>query len=1038
VGSPDFDNTRESRTLGGTTWQELARAPLDDDPLALRSALWDRTERVWHQAQERYANLRSEVQMAAPRGDSSADFSAAGPVRLERPLAVLEIDLEAWRARLVRHAALFLDHPRLVGARVDLEVTTTDRYLVDTGGTRVVTSAPSVRLSVYAETKAEDGMELYLAEVWDRSGPSGLPGEAEVATVIRRLIGNLEALRTAPVTEPYTGPAILLNRAAGVFIHEIFGHRVEGHRQKSDEEGQTYTAKLGERIMPPFLDVYDDPTLTTYAGEDLKGNYEVDDEGVRPERVDLVVQGVLRAFLMSRSPIAAQSFSNGHGRRESGYRPVARQGNLIVQSSKSISYNKLRLQLIDLVKKQKKPYGLIFADISGGFTLTGRSLPQSFKVEPLLVWRVYPDGRPDELVRGVDLVGTPLTSLSRIVAAGDDPAVFDGWCGAESGQVPVSAAAPSLLVSELEVEKRRTSPLAGPLLEPPPRSRPVEEGGDPVLAAMEDELTRSMDDLYLPEGDRPYHLRYTITDRNAWILRAYFGALTIDLPTRDRTLTAELRVGDTRVDNTRFVTLNRGPWRPEQEDLPVAADYGSVRQGLWQATDRAFKDAVARLAAKRSWLRQSAPKDRPEDYSTDRPLRSLVPGPPPGLDRDIWRDRLRAATARFRDDPLVGDAQAQLQTDASVRRMLDSDGGLVRAPLALFELVLSARGRASDGSPQVVYRLWRTPDPTELPDESALAAAADTLRDELHTLLTAPEGEPYIGPLLLTGEASGAFLAQVLAAGLANPRGPEFEEDTFARFFDDAGALGRRLNRRVLPEDVQVRDDPALERWAGRSLLGHYTVDEEGLPAVPLEVVTDGWLRTLPMSRTPTRERTGSNGHGRAAFGLPVLGKPSTLLVESTAPQSEAGMRALLRELAERSQLPYVLVAERLHDPVVQGRFDREGLVQQRLEDSPAANPMLVRRLWLDGRVEMVRGYRFEGVDARTLRDIAALGDTPHLVQALLDGASGDGVPISVIAPDLLLEEVALTPMGGRRPVPLPLGRPMPASGTERGRSGTW
>jgi len=170
--------------------------------------------------------------------------------------------------------------------------------------------------------------------------------------------------------------------------------------------------------------------------------------------------------------------SNGHGRRQLGYAPVARQGNLIVSSTKAVSNAELRQKLIDLVKQQNKPFGLLIDDIAGGFTFTGRGQPQAFQVLPLVVYKVFPDGRPDQLVRGVDIVGTPLVSLTKIVATGDTPEVFNGYCGAESGSVPVAAAAPAILISELEVQKKESSTDKLPIL-PPPAHDPEAGGPKP-------------------------------------------------------------------------------------------------------------------------------------------------------------------------------------------------------------------------------------------------------------------------------------------------------------------------------------------------------------------------------------------------------------------------------------------------------------------------------------------------------------------------------------------------------------------------------
>jgi len=278
---------------------------------------------------------------------------------------------------------------------------------------------------------------------------------------------EMEGLVKAPLNEPSVGPALLTGRAAAVFFHEVFGHRAEGHRQKDISEGQTFAKKVGEPILPDFLSIVDDPTEKKEGHEDLLGYYRFDDEGVSSHEVVLVDHGVLKNFEMSRSPLADFPHSNGHGRRQLGATPVSRQGNLIVKSNKTVTNAQLRAKLIELVKAQNKQYGLLIDDIAGGFTFTGRGQPQAFQVQPLVVYKVFADGRPDELVRGVDIVGTPLAALTKIVATGDTPEVFNGYCGAESGSVPVSAVAPAILTTELEVQKKQADTDAPPILPPP-------------------------------------------------------------------------------------------------------------------------------------------------------------------------------------------------------------------------------------------------------------------------------------------------------------------------------------------------------------------------------------------------------------------------------------------------------------------------------------------------------------------------------------------------------------------------------------------
>lgn len=476
VGSQELDSTHEIR---GGNWQDnnpsrrIVEFPIEDDPPAIRAAIWAETEYQFQKAQERYTKVLSNRQVKVTEEDTSADFSSTSPQKYSETVSATPIDTLRWRTILAR-ASEYLTHFDFVyDSGVNFAVTDRATYQVNSEGSRLLHENHYLRLDLNVSGMAQDGMELYRYESFSAATVDHLPDEATVMQAADRITQELKGLISAPLVEPYIGPAILRNRASGVFFHEIFGHRIEAHRQKSASEGQTFTKKVGELILPEFISVYDDPTLPNYRGTDLRGYYRFDDEGTPAQRVPIVEKGILRNFLTSRSPIANFPTSNGHARRECGYDAVSRQGNLIVESSKSVSYAKLREMLIDECKRQAKPYGLVFDDISGGFTMTNRAMPQAFKVIPLLVYRVYADGRPDEIVRGVDVVGTPLTSFSKILMTADDGAVFNGTCGAESGWVPVAAVSPSILVSEIEVEKRQKEQEKPPILPPPTR-----EGGE--------------------------------------------------------------------------------------------------------------------------------------------------------------------------------------------------------------------------------------------------------------------------------------------------------------------------------------------------------------------------------------------------------------------------------------------------------------------------------------------------------------------------------------------------------------------------------
>jgi len=474
VGSPAMDNTHNENRDSGITSGAL---PLADDRDAIARTLWELTDREYRRATPAYAKVMTNKSVDAAEEDKSPDFSEeAAQAHVETPSAPIAFNQKEWEEKLRKYSALFRKYPEIYNSTVTLQVEQTTSYFVSSEGSKVETPGLMARLVVEATTRADDGMDLVRVETFESSKPDSLPTEKELIAKEEKMASDLKALRGAPLAEPFDGPALLSGRAAAVFFHEVLGHRLEGHRQRGDTEGQTFTKKVNQPVLPAFLSVYDDPTLGTINGVPLSGTYSHDDEGVPSQRVPLIQDGILKNFLMSRMPITNFSKSNGHGRHQAGFMPTGRQGNLIVQSSKTVKDSEMRAQLIDEVKRQGKPYGLYFEDVQGGFTLTTRELPQAFQVLPVIVWRVYPDGRPDQLVRGVDIVGTPLASLNRILLTGDKTEVFNGICGAESGSVPVSASAPAMLFSEMEVQKRSASRERPPIL-PAPGFEELSGGG---------------------------------------------------------------------------------------------------------------------------------------------------------------------------------------------------------------------------------------------------------------------------------------------------------------------------------------------------------------------------------------------------------------------------------------------------------------------------------------------------------------------------------------------------------------------------------
>ncbi|MEK6606208.1 MAG: metallopeptidase TldD-related protein [Myxococcota bacterium] len=472
VGGYDLDNTvpeSEAAMMGvAEGYEPDADAPLDDDPASLRAALWLITDYRYKRAlKQLHAKRADGVTRVAP--EPLPSFSHEASSRHADPPR--PIDIKGAAARLGpqarRLSALVAARPHVLDSRVRMGVRRTVRFYVNSEGSAIVTDRPLWQVTVDVVGRADDGMLLEHGFTVYAPSADELPSEDVLAAKVERVVAELDALRRAPALDPYTGPAILMPQAAGVFFHETVGHRLEGERQNDEHEGRTWSGQVGHPVLPSFLGVEDDPTLERADGVPLNGRYVYDDEGVRARRVPLIDGGRLAGYLLSRTPVRGFIGSNGHGRAEGDGDPMARMGNLIVTSTRTVPLAKLRAMLLDEVRRRGKPFGLILDDVQGGNTNTATYGYQAFKGVPRIVRRIDASSGAETLVRGVELVGTPLSAVGKIIATSDTPGVFNGFCGAESGYVPVSTVAPAILLGEIELQRQELPRERPPILPPP-------------------------------------------------------------------------------------------------------------------------------------------------------------------------------------------------------------------------------------------------------------------------------------------------------------------------------------------------------------------------------------------------------------------------------------------------------------------------------------------------------------------------------------------------------------------------------------------
>ncbi|RED91770.1 TldD/PmbA family protein [Marinoscillum furvescens] len=464
VGSYEQDHSGGASNHQGMGGFGAMRLPLNDSPEAIRQAVWLAADLKYKTAMQAFLMRdKSEEQQ-------KKDFTRAEPTQyLEKPKTyqISQETINEWSEAITGWSSIFKEHKDLVEGSVSVRFTWGTYYFLSTEGADIRQNQSNAEIQIAASIRSEDGNIIPLHKSYFAADLWNLPAYEEVATDIEEMTEKLLQLQNAPLAEPYAGPAIFSGGASGVFFHEIFGHRIEADRLTKNDDAQTFKDKIGKRILPKFLNVTCDPTLQSIEGEYLSGTYTYDDQGVKSQKVTLVENGILKDFLRSRKPLFTGEKSNGHARAQAGLTPMSRQSNLLVTSSNQVSDEKLRKALIKVCKKQKREFGLFIEQVAGGYTMTNRYTPNAFHINPTVVYKVYTDGRPDELVRGVDLIGTPLTMFSEIEATGTQRETFYGYCGAESGYVPVTATSPAIFVGKIETQKKPEVNIDSPILTEP-------------------------------------------------------------------------------------------------------------------------------------------------------------------------------------------------------------------------------------------------------------------------------------------------------------------------------------------------------------------------------------------------------------------------------------------------------------------------------------------------------------------------------------------------------------------------------------------
>lgn len=885
--------------------------PLDsDNEHAIKEAIWTGMKKQYKEGKEAYQKYMTSRKTNKSDLDTIPSFAQA-PTEIyyekpysEKETAIDEIYFEKYLNDVSR---IFKEYEELTTGNAALDYRIVRTTIVNTEGTVVAQNRKSFVVTMQATAKADDGTDCTLNESFFAYSADRLPNKAEMEEKARDLANRVMALSKAPVADAYAGPAILSGKAAAVLFHEVLGHRLEATR--SEFINNNLAGFQDKQMTSSSIQLYMDPTLKTYKGRDLDGFYLYDDEGVKAQRVQCIENGCLKQYLTSRTPAGEFNTSNGHARAEAGKNPSPRQSNLIVETTEPYSEAELRGMLIAELKRQGKEYGYFFRNVDGGFTNRGSFRNTNlFNVNPTEVYKVFADGRKDQLVRGVTLIGTPLTVFTNIKAAGGESQVFSGYCGSVSGKVPVSGTSPYIYVSLIETQgKKEFNNTKSDIISSPKDERPasaVTDGqlSDVIFSAMEDEMKHVYKELSEEQKAEPLLIDYVLCHSRYSQAVASAGACTgiTNYGTANRVM-ADVILGDSMI-TSKIEIDNRQPTYIHQE-----MDYASIRKALRKESIKAYTSAVENLDNKKNKLNDSP---KPEKEISVPEFRKLPPTEWIGrsaVNENTSIDTMKHLAERlskvFLDYPELMNHKVYIRQRRFDHYRLTSEGQKIMIPESQLTIFADADIKTNNGlciTKEYRRHVSRIED---LPSEKDIA---DELRQFAESIIKESKAKVvkdlYIGPVLYEGEAVAEIIADnaiFYAHSYSYP-----ERDMYDKKY-------LYLDKKIFPKQLDVYQLGEDSIYNGVNLMGYNPVDANGQKPMTLKFIEKGILKNMLSKRAPS---VGSNLYtGNEWFntvGVSILPKfsASILHIKSDEAIKYSKLRKLLLKSAKDQGFEYAYI----------------------------------------------------------------------------------------------------------------------------------
>lgn len=889
-------------------WESYTRSnkydlPLADDTTTIKNVIWTGLNELYQNTKEHLSKREKADSLPAPETLPVAEQY------YEEPLPEYPVDKEKWKALLNRITLIQKDSIQSV-CKAGYSCTQQRKYLLKSDGTAIVQNSRTFGIWLSVSIKDAKGVECPLYRDFFAYDESELPDEDELSRVVTDLIERADALSKAPMAEAYSGPVLFSGDAGGVFFHEVLGHRLE----KEDSE---FKPMMGKSVLPSDISVSSDPTINKIHDTALNGYYLYDEEGVKAQKVECIKDGIMKNFLHVIPQKKEDAPSNGHGRAAFGEVPMTRQSNLLVETSRPYTEEQLREMFVQQLKEDNKEYGYYIRTVSNGWTTTSNNTNRvsAFNVVPIETYRVYADGRPDSLVRGVSFIGTPLAAFSNIKAAGGKIEISNGRCGSRSGWIPVSITAPMIYVSQMETQCIKGKDMEPTLLPCPEYMQKQELSGmdadSVIFRAMEDEMQRSLDSLKNKDGMKPYFIDYAIRRHASWSVRSAFGTcLKLTSDGVKNSGVANVIVGDKmKISNRRSGYGTVDPF-----NLPDEISYNHIRRELWEMTDKSFKNEAKDYADDDTKRAQEFIDDSIPEWQELPPCVITEKSALDNWQKDtvVLKALADTLSAVFKKYPeLIGPYVTTTLSYIDTYR-LTSEGQRLRLPQK--KVTVSARAYILPPKGKTYYQSTTQPayDIDDLPPTDSLLAMVERFAQNAvsSAKLLSPKERDYAGPVLYENNAVSFALFD---GDTYSPNINQYLKCVYSlrsRIYDKSY---KKIGQKVISSNLSVWQLGNDSVFNGHRLFGYRKYDADGIRPATIQLIRDGVLVNQLSGRTPSPKSLKPTGNMYLRFpyryNTEVTGfNNGVIRISANNTMSHKSLVKKLIQLARKQKLEYAYI----------------------------------------------------------------------------------------------------------------------------------